>query len=1728
MAAGLDLGEFSRFVADCRLDFGVRRPDESTGPDAEAASYVARERALHLADLDSLNLALYQIVADPKQIVQLSRDRLLDILGWRNRSEFRSLHEFPEPSIPYQAISATVEELEQALRRNTQGYILLLGTPGSGKSTLLTRTMRYRPDRVIRYYAYTPDAREPNNQRGESANFLHDLCLNLDRLGFQVGNSLSNDDLSLLRSRLGEQLRRLGEDYAATGRRTFIVVDGLDHVVREQSPQRSLLKDLPLPAQLPAGVFFILGSQTDELLDLPPAVRTQLREAPRRVGMLRLTRSAIVTIVIEALDLSEAAAIDRVVELSGGHPLALAYIINGLRQRSSEPARAVLDSIAPFRERIDEQYESQFIAIENDHGLVRLLALLARVRVAIDSSWIERWAEAEVLFRLRRFDYYFRGEPDGRRYFFHNSFRAFLLERTRMLPGIGSAQGDAPLYHQLAECCAAEPAASPHRWDELYYRAHAGEDVKVLELAEASILREQFYSGRDLDTIDADLRLAIRSAGARKDVGAFSRLLFAATEFQLRANQLGEVPIVELLLAQGENRLAADHVREGNRLRIPPLQALEVCATFAAAGLADEARRIFDLAEPLEVLNKPSAPEGREHQEADKLLRAWAVVAPRFRPISQLADIVTRLRRNGDEVRRRTADEVTHELLSQLRFDLALSCSVMDRWAEAESLVSGFDPTEAIDWLWWFWWHAHSWRYAWNLEDLERARSLVNAASSVVPPSPLGLSESIVLAEGLYRISGDEAKAGSIVSSLTQPSTVGSTELYYQQEFAPFDDLFRLNRLNRLLTALGDARAPSELIPAAPKEEDENLVFFERLVIHVARLHGQAWRGNVLPSSSFAREAHAVIRFFSQTPVSARDSFYQAREGRIGLYERLIEAAALHGPSAIEELQKSFQAEWNATERQIFWPAEVVRKVTMAFFGAGADRGWCLTVIMNLDQQPPEAMEPDTRIEDAVAQARAYFMLDDKNRGKEAYKSLLTHSLLVGNKDDQLVSWIAWAEKASKEDPERGPARFGRIASYLPSVRESDEVLSYAASELLQSVCRWDQSAGIACLEWCYSHGILSFTDGLETLLEQLAQAPELYELVSGIYRHLLLPLQRGASKSLVRVLLQALRQRSAASVTEFQPEAALRILWGTIAVFGSPSARSTLYELVKGEADKLGIKDFPALSASDTVLGRRARSSETSDEPKTTDAFGAPALSMSEVKRQASTVDGLLQLLDKQLPRTWFKWEAILEELISRATYDEVLRIGRAFHEKARNDFPPWQVYLLLSRRLHELKRNVDACNLAERAFLDAPDYGWRRRSDGGSCVQTLEALHAIDAPRARDLGLRRLVKGLSNDALTPSTIATELYHFLPLLTDSVSAQEIWIHVTGYLDVLFADATPVQPPILPLPGAIRGGLALARLAVGLIGHATYFIDHGAQRLTVERLLTDDADVQAALVERLADPGAHHDSLLTVLEAVNSRRPEAILPLQSAVLGALRSPHQGIRWRARKLLASARPTALGHNSDQSPQEPTPNRELPEIYRLVFPRLRAPSRFGELPDGMPLPATDNPTDIVSVFMPELDAIARGAGVQLAALSARVIQIMVRLDPTSLTDAEQQLQKVLDGVDLKFTYKRPRAQAVRAAMYHALAELIDAGQVGPEEQVALESILQSSDPRALLIQPIPRPEWVRGLSPSEQNDYPFERWVHGKDSPWRGWLLEELVGEQGGAGVLQGVLGGCLQV
>lgn len=85
-ASGLPEEQFKTFVCNCRLEFRYSLPiDKPT----------TLEQQTFKKDIDHITTTLFDAVIDPQHIVKLDLEELLIKLGWKDRFEYKSLHEFP-------------------------------------------------------------------------------------------------------------------------------------------------------------------------------------------------------------------------------------------------------------------------------------------------------------------------------------------------------------------------------------------------------------------------------------------------------------------------------------------------------------------------------------------------------------------------------------------------------------------------------------------------------------------------------------------------------------------------------------------------------------------------------------------------------------------------------------------------------------------------------------------------------------------------------------------------------------------------------------------------------------------------------------------------------------------------------------------------------------------------------------------------------------------------------------------------------------------------------------------------------------------------------------------------------------------------------------------------------------------------------------------------------------------------------------------------------------------------------------------------------------------------------------------------------------------------------------------------------------------------------------------------------------------------------------------------
>ena len=1679
-ATSLSPAKFLRFVHDCELEFGAIVPSADSLPDPDFALQ---------RDLVQLTDQLQALAADPTrprdQPIHLDRKELLALLNWTHRLEFVSRHEFPAPTV-YREISETAGRLRVAIQHLNGGYLVLLGDPGSGKSTLLTKTLVDLPYRLIRYYAFVPDARAPSSTRGEAANFLHDLTIALDRAGFRTNGGLSDLHVSRLLDRLYRQFALLHKDWLETGRKTLILVDGLDHIPREQRPQRSLLTILPNPNHIPDGVLFVLGSQTDQLTDVVASVQQELLRPDRRIEMGRLSRIDVASIADSARpDLSlTTKQHDALFALVSGHPLALSIILNRLSDvESSTEATTILESSATFHGQIDSVYFGhwrQLIEDPDDREMKRLLGRLARLRRPVDLQWVSRWASTDVVdqLRLKWYHLFSRQHPD-RWNFFHNSFRQFLLTKTAEVPRRGADPvRDREIHADLAQLCAAQASDSPWSWDEAYHRQLAGQHDQVLELVDTSRLQAQLCAFRPVDEIDTDLRLAVHSAGVRRDFVGLCRILFAGMEFSSRKDNLSHLALHERLFELGERDLAIQHVHDGTKPRIDPASALEFSIDLFHDGATHEAKQIFGLCEPVDLLK--SAVDGSDardlRQEDVNRLRAWAKTAAQYRPLNEVLRLIRAARRDGVSDGEPSAQCIT--LQTSMIYGLAAALIEDRKWKDVSALLREIEHTAAATSSRLFWLYDRAWRCAGQSNESERARFWLDMAQRACPEASLTDAQRIALAEGVLRVLEDEDGAAALLKATAPPAPLRATTFAVGTEaFMP-----RFRR-HRLMYVLGDRRSASELIPDCEHSREQPFVYVERGVSEIARLWAAAWDGNRLSGASFVAQCALLLRLFDNRPDGqdeGRHSWYTLRAGRADFYALLARCAQGHGRDAVQALAEEFENVFSRDDYQ-GWP---ITALVVALVDVGATDNWAQRVLGRVEQvhRAHDDGEPSERVSWRNDLAEAWSLVGCRDRARNLTREALRLSAGTGSrKDYQLDEWIKWMRKANVSDPGKSVERIRTMLGAVVGVAEyaAGRMTESASTELIRGAMEWSPVGTVRLSSTLAEKGAASYVHAARTMvIEALKTNCAAYQIAVAMVAHLLIPISTDGDSELLKQLVSAAHRHGGRSSVD-RCVSALRY---AIDVLALPCARvawrSGLQEGLFGcdlNPSEFGISaagDVKEVGNSDTY-GRLVLDGGTTM---------APEAVIGTIKSPAD----FYRLLDREAAESGFDWASVVSELA--ASLDRVgcgqlsselrRRLADGTGPRRRQAAP----LLVVAERQVGLGDTVGAWESALEAARHTEPIAWDRHWDGGSRRRAYEILVSIHPVRGRQMAFECLVSDLVGDWWYPSSVAVNLRHLAPLVCgEEVPAVEVWDVICRYLAGLSLAAHSGWDVAQDAPGADGGDVVANALTVSLcdwLDGRVPVMCHGAMRACVDLLLDGNGTIQSALRQKLDAKVCDATTLavLMVLEAVGRCKSEAVGPFRECILELAQSPDQGVRWAAVEVGKCIGVDVVSKTCDESVLRHYDGRAVIQLPPQLVGVPERDYTFETVPDSL------DPYETIAPWAEAAVAIAERAGLPGDAVVLRVVDYMRELSPEGMwnADAEHALRGRLAAAELKLPFRRPRAAIALRALHHVVRELLEGGMLSARVMEELRRDMRHYDAEMLVFRPERRPDGITGVA------------------------------------------------
>jgi len=1179
----------------------------------------------------------------------------------------------------------------------------------------------------------------------------------------------------------------LHSDWKDKRRKTIFLIDGLDHIQREQHTEFSLVDDLPNPGSIPEGIIFILGSQTDEIF--PSAIKSQVRNY-RKLEMRPLDYEAVIEI-INSSPLSVIPTDDQVSQifsLSDGHPLALNYLLNMIMDvQNTDEISDILSNAIHYSGNIEQQYQSYWDDVKADSQLFELFGLISRCKSDIDLDWFDSWYDRTTLIKLKnKFSHYFK-RYDARWWsFFHNSFRIFILQKTcESGQGERDARKEIQYHRTLAEQSIKISDTVLHSWDEIFHRFNAKQYQEIIDLATPEYFRNQFLNFRAVPDIKEDINFALNSARELKNFVIFSRLILIGTEYEQRETYLDEILYFPLLfrLNKGQNRSCLNHILLGNTLRIKQKKALDISKNLAIASYMNNAKRIFNLSEPIDVLFAPQPIQDFQRYEPE-LLYAWASSAPYFRAVSDIIELIKKCQQKNPHLAHKSIDEGTSSFQKELLYHVAISCINLEHWADIKVLVKEleksphypFEP-DIFNILCYCWENTDQTEIASFF--LEKGKELIGNSYLSPGDKEFNAVKNTFLARGIFRSCGDASLATSYLQYVSWDN-IGLN--FDSRSYSDPKSIF-LSYIQyiKLIFYLGQEYKPLEAIPTTRNEKDNLVVEFKRNLYTIAYISAMADIEKKMDKSQIEALISPILKFYHKKYHIFHNHTYGnlIQRTREEFFKFLVYSTIKHGDAAIESLCTLLDEEFNNPENELYWSAKNWEDIILLLYYNGVNKRWCMDKLSSLENsiliRPNDYYDTYLRVNVYFDYAKSWYECGDDVKAKKYLQKAFQTSFGIGfRKDYQLTSWIKWLKIINVIEIDKRIERtiyFAKIISMLHQYVEKRGDFD-AAEELISTTFNWSPKRALILTKWFVNQEIISEKYARELFLLELLKSDSVLPIeeiiplidimlysdeIESIHKQILefslsRSLKRGRDfgYTIIKYILESINQIQ---------EKSLKIRW-----------QFQMAEIINHLGIDPGIFNLNIYELK-TIIN--------SEEPTSLglDNKIPPELLLRPVEPE---------VLIQKLPELKYHsiWEPVVVDIISTYSTEQIQEVISTISNNS-------DLCILLGRKLLELNDQNGARQAAIKAINECERGGYGLPSDCGSKIEAIKILLKIDKDLAQDLALKTLVEDLTFKYPNFYTIAIKMHKFMPdLVEDNNQISLMWSEIQEYLDQLLSEYT--------------------------------------------------------------------------------------------------------------------------------------------------------------------------------------------------------------------------------------------------------------------------------------------------------------------------------------------------
>lgn len=1464
----LDDDSFRAFVNGCQFKLGH--------PEPSMDGLGTRDWQHFVKQFDSLHKAIATWITNHPEQDLIDRRYLLEAIGFRGY-QTGLIQRFPTPVIPYAQNSDAAADLKRLIQDTAGGYIAVVGPAGVGKSTLVQDVLG-GPDYpfFIPYYAFLPDDPGTTRDRSEALTFFQDVVGRLEKL-FARRYSLGIADISEGREALREQMSKAHEQYVIQGRKTVLLIDGIDHVAREVGLQASVLNELPEPADIPEGFIIVLGSQPQglEAGTVPSNVAYSVNATNgRRVAVEGLARADVFSIANQFDKPTSIEEREELYQSCQGNPLILTYILNLYRSSDSVTVSEAIDQLGAYAGDVDQYYAGRLATVLSNASNRELLGLLCRAAPTIPVTWLASWPEKTEIENLYTGALApFMKEEDGNLQFIHNSLVSFLKVETRSkLPSADHAAEERSFHSRLADRCDALACAEPLGRARILHLNKAARDEDLLDVLSSDWLRAGSAAFLPYALIRPLLLAGLESAWKLGSLGDVLRLALLDFEINQRSSRTEPGDLAERFLKLDLPDLAIMQVRAAGRILVGDETALEFCKDLWFYGASRGSDELQRLAKVLYLQSKPIAfvYQGEEidtHQHHDYygILREWSEAAPLFEP---LVEIIAQIKGLSFKVSERSEDVDESSVKSGLLYGALLT--LLNAGADFEHLQLFLS----------------------EIKDFGDARWISAALLNCIDFSDGKITEEELEAE-MSKFDDPDFKlayaqhlnsmerhdqAASIVAGLRHQRfdttqrrrSLGFTDVTYTATLSCLQDRYDLEE------------GP---LPGVKDDDEEALARVEWAARELGRLRAKAVsRSNDLDLTVAFRR---VVLFENHTVTLAEFDWrkgYFVGQGKTALLKELASVARDFGNEGAQALKTVILDLARQANPIILYPQHR-RFLARSLFKLGVlsqEESLNLGLSNTADAEDEDPMQ---RQEACFEIASFLHSVGANAQCREWIDRASVVAAGAGSHKDYHMSYVAdWllASIGSLDTPDELMVveKFARSLQVAGGAGQYD-----AAKDLLTLVMRFDPGKARHLSIDFLDRGVINLSTVIEGLLLAGAKAGASYSILSSVYKELASLFDPGSTAEVaVAVLRRIERERRGDAATD---------LMASVRTNSLPSHR---LEVARALQDALIEDGLPDLVDREGLKPSRDDSSLQSSLYR---------LASGEVRTQ----DQMAQLLSRALDSADWNpnpgdngqfdwWQTIKKASIQSTEHLEALIATFPHPDYRKVEFLAWKSGVLL-----QIGDGAAALKLAEEAIGEARDASWFRWYDGAQKITAFAALKAINRDeaiaRARAQFRLDLVHGRLNSNFLLANI-NNIFEFLELDWPAQSALGC---LNEYFDEVIAanEEAETYASLLAENSTNVVDQGLAEFLVYLLAFPVVDIGVAARRALAEYVISSgNAETVWQAAESVAD-SVQWEHVLIALQVAATADVDSIKAVESQIRGCNRHESVAVRSVAKRI-----------------------------------------------------------------------------------------------------------------------------------------------------------------------------------------------------------------------------------